>query len=130
MKTPWKKLQDLDPDREYVAVATDVTPRSRRSTGRLFVGAQKATRQIVEAPGCLGVATLARPLRKQYRTISLWESEEAVAAFARSGDHGALMRDLGPELASSASVHWTMKGSEGRPTWSDAFSRLDGVAVR
>ena len=124
MKSPWKTVQPIDADREYIGVVTELVPKSMRSTGRLFRGARQASEQIARSEGIVGFATLARPLRKQYRTISLWETEADVDAFARSGDHHQLVRDLAAELATVTSTRWRVSGSDGRPRWKQAEDLL------
>lgn len=124
LKTPWKTVQPIDADREYVAAVTELVPASIRSTGRLFRGARKASVQIARSPGIVGFATLAQPLRKRYQTISLWESEADIDAFARSGDHHELVRTLTRELAAVHSTRWPAPGREGRPHWSRAQELL------
>lgn len=130
MKTPWKTLSPLDDGREYVAVATELVPKSRRSTGRLFRGAQRASAQMAHSPGVVGFSTLAQPLRKRYQTLSLWESEAAVDAFARSGDHHQLVRALTNELDTMTSTRWRVRGNQGRPTWKHAAQRLETANAR
>ncbi|CAN5542621.1 hypothetical protein BH20ACT2_BH20ACT2_05340 [soil metagenome] len=125
MKTPWKTLQPIHPDRDYVAVVTELVPRSRRSTGRLFRGARRSSIQIARATGIVGFATLAEPLRRRYRTISLWESETDVDAFARSGDHHELVRTLAQELEAVRSRRWQVTGRDGRPDWNAADHQLE-----
>lgn len=124
MKTPWRTVQTIEPDREYVAVVTELTPASIRSTGRLFRGARAATKQIQRSKGIIGFATLAQPLRKRYQTISLWESDGDVDAFARSDDHHELVRTLAPELAAVTNTRWQMAGHDGRPGWKQAQELL------
>jgi heme-degrading monooxygenase HmoA len=129
MRSPWKSNAPVDTDRTYVAVATKLTSHRLRSTGRMFRGARRTAKQMCATPGCVGFASLARPLRKQYRSLSLWESEEARAGFVHSGAHGALVSGMGHEVASFETVHWTVAGDTGRPTWREGFDRLDRVAV-
>lgn len=129
MKSPWKRNQPLEADQTYVAVATDLIAETVRSFPRMFVGAQRTGKQMTAAPGCVGFASQAQPLARRYRSISLWESEEALAAFVHSGAHGELVRTMSAEVASFRSVHWVTEGSEGRPTWRDAGRRLAADAV-
>lgn len=75
--------------------------------------------------GVMGFSLLARPLRKQYATLSVWVDEPALAAFAGGGRHGELMTDLAKEMGPTKFVRWTMRGSDGRPSWREALKRLD-----
>lgn len=129
MKTPWKTIDAMEPGRSYVAVATELIPKSMGSTGALFRGARLSSKQMERSAGVVGFATLARPLRKQYGTLSVWESEDALAAFVRSADHGELVRTMGDELDAVRSVRWTVTAADGRPTWRDGFERLAAARV-
>ena len=124
MKTIWKQLAPIEPDRDYVAVTTELIPKRIRSTGRMFRGARQSSTQLVDAAGIVGFATLAQPLRRRYQTISLWESDADVDAFARSGDHHRLVRTLAPELESVTSTRWSVPGRDGRLRWAQARAHL------
>ncbi len=72
----------------------------------------------------VGFSLLARPWRKQYATLSIWSDESALAAFASEEPHGQLMARLSPEMGPTKFVRWTIRGSDGRPSWRDALRRL------
>ncbi len=129
MRTPWKTVQPIDAERDYVVVATELVPRSLRTTGPLFRGARAASAQIATAPGIVGFATSAKPFARRYETISLWENEAAVDAFSRSGVHHQLVRDLAPALASTNSCRARRSGAAGRPTWSEARTLLTASPI-
>lgn len=120
MRTPWKQIKPIDAERDYVGVVTELVPRSIRSTGRLFRGAQRASAQMAHSDGVIGFAILAQPLRRRYQTVSLWETDADVDAFARSGDHHVLVWSLAPELESVHSTRWRVRGRDGRPRWEQA----------
>lgn len=124
MRAPWKTVQPIDGERDYVLVVTELVPRSIRSTGQLFRGARAASAQIATAPGIVGFATSAKPFAKRYETVSLWKDEAAVDVFARSGAHHQLVRDLAPALASTSTSRSRRPGAAGRPTWSQARALL------
>lgn len=124
MKSPWKSVRALEPDTQYLVMASSIPPLSRSSTRRLFRGASAVRKQLGHTEGVVGFSMLARPLRKQYGTLSVWVDEAALSAFAKDGSHGHLMADLAPELGATKFVRWTITGSDGRPSWSDALRRL------
>jgi heme-degrading monooxygenase HmoA len=124
MKSPWKSMQALEPDREYLVLASSIPPLSRSSTRRLFNGASAVRKQLAGTDGVVGFSLLARPLQKQYATLSIWVDEAALAAFAEQNPHRELMANLSPEMGPTKFVRWTIKGSDGRPSWSDALRRL------
>lgn len=124
MKSPWKQLEPLQPDHQYVVLASNIPAHSRSSTGRLFHGASEVRKQLGRTEGVVGFSLLARPFRKQYATLSVWVDEQALTAFADTSPHSDLMSKLSPEMAPTKFVRWTINGSEGRPTWNDALQRL------
>jgi hypothetical protein len=72
----------------------------------------------------MGFAMLAEPLRKQYATLSVWRDAAALDAFAGAHPHDELMADLAPEMGPTKFVRWTIRGSDGRPSWDNALQRL------
>ena len=124
MKSRWKWSMSLEADREYLVLASSIPPTSRRSTWRLFRGARAVRRQLAATDGVIGFSLLARPLRKQYATLSVWTGEDALASFAGADPHHDLVRRLTPEMAPARFVRWTIRGAQGRPSWHDALQRL------
>jgi hypothetical protein len=124
MKSPWKSSASLEPEREYVVLASSIPPRSLRSTWGLFRGASAVRKQLGVTDGVIGFSLLARPLRKQYATLSIWSGEDALAKFAGAEPHAALMTKLTDEMGPTKFVRWTIRGTDGRPSWDDALQRL------
>lgn len=124
MKSPWRKISELDADHEYLVLASSIPPRSRRSTWRLFRGASATKAQLTTSEGLVGFSLLARPLAKQYATLSVWRDEEALARFAAAPPHAQLVSDLREEMEGTTFVRWTISGADGVPSWSDALARL------
>jgi hypothetical protein len=125
VKSPWKSMRSFEPDDEYLVLASHIPARRLSSTGRLFSGASAVRKQLATTEGVMGFSLLARPLRKQYATLSVWVDEPALAAFAHGTPHGDLMTDLAAEMGTTKFVRWTMRGSDGKPTWREALKRLD-----
>ena len=124
MKSRWKWTSSLDPEREYLVLASSIPPRSRRSTWRLFRGASMVRKQLAGTDGVIGFSLLARPLAKQYATLSIWRDEHALTAFAGAEPHRQLMNSLSPEMGPTKFVRWTIRGADRPPTWDDALQRL------
>jgi hypothetical protein len=124
MKSPWKSMMAMEPDRDYLVLATRIPPRSRSSTLRLFRGSRAVGKQLQTTEGVVGFSMLARPWKKQYATLSVWVDEPSLAAFSAAAPHRELMTDLAPEMGPTKFVRWTMKGSDGQPSWDDALARL------
>jgi hypothetical protein len=124
MKSPWRWSASLEPDREYLVLASSIPPESRRSTWRLFRGARAVRKQLAVTEGVIGFALLARPLRKQYATLSMWTGDDALARFTGAAPHRELVHQLAPEMGSTKFVRWTIRGAQGRPSWDEALQRL------
>jgi heme-degrading monooxygenase HmoA len=124
MKSIWKWSRPLQNEREYLVLASSIPPKSRRSTWRLFRGARAVRKQLRDTDGVIGFALLARPLRKEYATLSVWTDEDALASFAATNPHRELMRTLSYDMGPTKFERWTIRGSEGRPSWNDALNRL------
>ena len=123
MKSPWKSTGTLDPDREYVVLASAIPAKSRRSTWRMFKGSSAVRKQLGSTDGVVGFSMLARPFTKEYATLSVWRDEAALSAFVGTEPHRALMA-LSSEMGPTKFVRWTINGADGRPSWDDALDRL------
>ncbi len=124
MRSPWKKISDLEPDAEYLVLASAIPAKSVRSTWRMFRGASAIRRQLSTTEGIIGFSLLARPLRRQYATLSLWTDQAALDAFVHASPHSEIMGALAAELGPTSFERWTTTGSQGRPSWSEALRRL------
>jgi hypothetical protein len=124
MKSRWKQLAPIEPEQQYLALASLIPPKTRRSTWRLFRGSRAVAGQLATTEGAVGFSMLARPLRKEYATLSLWTDDAALDAFARSAVHGRLQHELAPEMSATTFVRWTVRGEDGVPSWAEALQRL------
>lgn len=124
MKSPWKTLAALDPNVEYLVLASSIPPKSIASTWRMFRGSRLVRQQLLAADGVLGFSMLAEPLRKRYATLSVWRDEDALGAFAGTAPHAQVMDALAPAMDEPRFVRWTISGSDGTPSWTDALGRL------
>lgn len=124
MKSPWREIEALDADREYLVLASSIPPKSIRSTWKMFRGSRAVDKQLRSTDGVVGFSMLAQPFAKHYATLSVWRDQVALDAFARAHPHHELMVGLAPEMGPTKFVTWTISGSDGRPSWADALARL------
>jgi heme-degrading monooxygenase HmoA len=127
VKSPWKSFKPFEPDHEYVVLASSIPPLRRSSTRRMFKGASAVRKQLASADGVVGFSLLAEPWGKRYATLSVWVDENTLAAFVAESPHRELMTSLVPEMGPTKFVRWTIRGSAGRPSWSDALRRLQAA---
>jgi hypothetical protein len=71
MKSPWKSIAALEPDREYFVLASSIPPLSRSSTRQLFKGASEVRKQLARTEGLVGFSLLARPAEAIRHPVSL-----------------------------------------------------------
>ena len=125
MKSRWKTLGPLDPDSEYLVLASSIPPKSVSSTWSMFRGSRTIRRQLLTTDGVLGFSMLAEPMRKKYATLSVWHDEEALGAFAGTSPHAELMTEFAPLMHEPRFVRWTIAGADGPPSWNHALIRLE-----
>ncbi len=87
--------------------------------------------KIKTQPGLIGVS-LALPIGTEgYRTLTVWESEEAMLEWVVSDEHTAAIDDMADKSAEgSAATSWSMERAElelGPPSWEDARKRVDAT---
>jgi quinol monooxygenase YgiN len=121
---PPQVLAEPQPERDYVVVLTFL-PLRRLSKLPRFLSYVRKIRQQLDAPpeGLIGYSLLAKPLRSNYWTLSVWEDEAALGRFIQGAPHRDAMRELPKVLSGFRTTRWTSMGSVGPPTWSDALAR-------
>lgn len=85
------------------------------------------TEALPTAPGLVGSSLATGP--DGYRTLSVWESEDAMLGWVVSSVHADAMGGMVQHVDGGATASWTMTREEllaGPPSWDDAKARLDG----
>jgi quinol monooxygenase YgiN len=76
------------------------------------------------AEGLVGYTLRARPLSRDYWTLSVWKDGAALRAFVRTPPHVDLTASLKPLMGPTKFVQWTITAADARPTWATALERL------
>jgi quinol monooxygenase YgiN len=118
--SPWRALGAADPNGEYVAF---LSPAERLLVHFFFYTAQ-VVKQLASAEGMLGYSVLARPLSKQFWTLSAWKDDAALRTFVQYPPHVRIMNALAPHMGATKFVRWTVTGSQLPLGWEDALRRL------
>jgi heme-degrading monooxygenase HmoA len=121
---PWVAVANREPAKEYVALASYLPLRRLTSTPVFVLDVRRIMSQLGRAPGLLGYSLRARPLRKQYWTLSVWESDRALLEFVRGQPHATVMGALRSRMGPTAFVRWRVSGAGPLPTWDDAMARI------
>jgi hypothetical protein len=119
----WKHFRAIEPDREYVALFSEIPLRSYRAFARFLPLARRIFRQLKVARGLVGYSVNIHYWQKQFCTLSVWESEQALLDFVHEGPHLIAMASFQSDLRQTRFIRWNLNGRSCPPTWRDAHSR-------
>ncbi len=118
---PWKASNQPDPERDYLALATHLPLQRYLETPSFFRFVRQVRSQLRESKGLIGYSLLAKPLRKDYWTLSVWDDESALQAFVGTNPHLDVMSKLHTATSSPPecrhSRHVTPQRSPRRSSW-------------
>ncbi len=120
---PWKSLAPVAPEREYLALLSFLPLRHGWRVPWFLIHTGRITAQLRQTRGLVGYSLLARPLRKNFWTLSVWEDEAALRAFVAAGAHGVAMRAMTPHMGATRFIRWKVRGANVPPKWHDALDR-------
>ena len=105
-------------------MASHLPLRTVTSTLRFFRAVAAVRKQLRSAEGLVGYALRAKPLARDYWTLSLWTDRSALQAFMRTAPHLGVMSALKPFMRPTKFIQWNITAAEGQPSWSEALERL------
>lgn len=114
----------MEPGRPYVVMASHLPLTRITSTVRFFRAVSAIRKQLADAEGLVGYTLRARPLARDYWTLSVWTDVPALQAFMRTPPHVRLMSSLNPFMGPTKFVQWEITATDGRPSWAGALERL------
>ena len=94
------------------------------STIRFFRGVAAIRKQLATAPGLIGYTLRAKPLARDYWTLSVWQDEKTLHEFMRTPPHAGLMTSLRPLMGPTKFTTWEITAADGRPSMAGALQRL------
>lgn len=121
---PWTSGREMEPGIEYLVMASHLPLKKISSTVRFFRGVWAVRRQLAGADGLIGYTLRAKPLSRDYWTLSVWKDQSALGAFMRTPPHAQVMSSLKPLMGPTKFVRWNITADDGRPTWAGAMERL------
>ena len=124
---PWKQIETPDPDTEYVVMGSSLPLRGYRFVPRFLAQSMRIRRQLAGTPGLVGYGLDARLLHKEFRTVSVWTSDEALARFARSQPHAGVTATKRRRMGASRFVTWTAPGSQVPVGWDVVDAHLSAA---
>lgn len=128
---PWHTVQRPGtPAATATVMASRFRVRRLRDVPRFFLDSMRIYRQVLDADGALGVSLVARPLRREFLTLSAWSDRNALNALVRTDPHRSAMRRHHSAMAESSFTFWEVACAELPVNWDDARSRLDARRAR
>jgi len=120
----WKWLASMSPEHDYLAMASYLPLKRFRTIPRFLAFTREIQKQLRESKGLVGYSLRVKFLRRDFWTLSVWESEQDLTQFVQKIPHGKVMVALKPHMAETKFVQWKLEGSTVRPSWEEAFKRL------
>ena len=114
---PWAQRRAVEPGRTYVAMASRLPLKRRRSIPGFLRDALAIRRQLARADGMVGYALDAELARKTFWTFSVWEDQASLDAFASSDPHRAIIGRLRPLMGPTRFEFFQIPGSDLPLTW-------------
>jgi len=79
------------------------------------VQSRRVRKQLATADGLIGYTLRAKPLARDYWTLSVWKDDTALRQFMRTRPHVQLMTSLKPFMGPTKFVTWTASAAEPEP---------------
>jgi hypothetical protein len=117
----------MQPGRGYLVLASYLPLKRFASTPRFLLKVWAIRQQLSSAYGLVGYALRARPLARDYWTLSVWEGAQALNRFVQSPPHAHVMSSLQPFMGTTKFQRWTIDAADGPPQFAFALSRLSGA---
>lgn len=123
MDSPWKKIGTVDEGREYLALLTYLPLLKYRMIPRFLRFSFEIQRQLTATAGVVGYALRAKPFRRDFWTLSVWQDEKSLMDFVIRNPHGDIMKSLSTHMGRTKFTRWQISGSAVPPQWEDAMGR-------
>jgi quinol monooxygenase YgiN len=114
----------MEPGSDYLVMASHLPLNRISSTVRFFRGVSAVRKQLATADGLVSYTLRAKPLARDYWTLSVWKDNTALDEFMRTPPHVQLMTSLKPLMGPTKFVTWTISAADGRPSLAGALERL------
>jgi len=120
---PWKTIAKVEGSREYLALLSYLPLKKHRMIPRFMQFSFQIQRQLNKSPGVVGYSLRAKPLSRNFWTLSAWEDQRALQDFVRRVPHLDAMRSLIPHMGPTKFNQWKVPGSALPLRWDDAMRR-------
>ncbi len=121
---PWNSINEVDADRTYKVMLTYLPLRRYRDTFRFMKYVNEVIKQLKQTEGIIGYSLKAHPFSKNYWTVSVWESDEAISKYIQTLPHSAVMKKMRGAMGKTTFESWDVYKNQIPIQWSDALGHL------
>jgi hypothetical protein len=114
----------MEPGTGYLVMASHLPLKRFSFTVRFFRAVSAVRKQLATADGLVGYTLRAKPLARDYWTLSVWRDDRALREFMRTPPHVRIMTMLKPGMGPTKFVTWTISSADGLPTMAGALEHL------
>src|SRR5215510_5190993 len=123
MDMPWTTLAQADSNREYFALLSYLPLKKYRAIPSFFRFTFQIQKQLRKTPGIIGYSLRAKPLSRNFWTLSAWTDERMLMEFVTRIPHAQAMKGLMPHMEPTKFTKWRVSGSALPLRWDDAMRR-------
>jgi hypothetical protein len=120
----WTNVLDINPDHEYVVMATRFVVTSRRHLLGVMGSTQQLWQSLPTTPGLAGYRFDVSPLQGTLSTLTAWHNRSSLERFVRGPLHAPLVTRTTRLMKTSLFAEWMSVGAGLPPTWKTADERL------
>lgn len=121
---PWIGAAQVSADPAF-AMVSRFRLRRRRDVVPFFISALRIHNQMRRSSGILGLSLVARPLRREFLTLSAWDDRESLMAAVLDEPHRRAMERFRAAMDDSTFDYWSLSASELPIPWPTAMARLE-----
>ena len=114
----------MEPGTGYLVMASHLPLKRITATVRFFRAVFAVRKQLAAADGLIGYTLRAKPLARDYWTLSVWTDNTALREFMRTPPHVKVMTSLKPYMGPTKFVTWMISAADGRPSMAGALDHL------
>jgi hypothetical protein len=121
---PWTARAEMETGTGYLVMASHLPLKRITATVRFFRAVSAVRKQLATAEGLIGYTLRAKPLARDYWTLSVWKDDTTLRQFMRTPPHVQVMTSLKPFMGPTKFVTWTVSAADGRPSMAAALEHL------
>ena len=121
---PWTARAEMEPATGYLVMTSHLPLKRITATVRFFRAVSAVRKQLATAEGLIGYTLRAKPLARDYWTLSAWKDDTALRQFMRTPPHVQVMTSLRPFMGPTKFVTWMVSAADGSPSMAAALEHL------